>query len=458
MSPKLQSPEQVSPAQRKRESKGTRLNRIQSFGFYCTLALIFLRYSFLSDFLTYLTGKETHVLYIFGPPALFAVLACGGFQRTFREKTPKIWLAFLVWICLGVPFSIWRGGSAGLVIAYIKTIFIFLLFIMGLTIKWTECRKIIYAIGGAAVFNVVIALYFMRPGAERFSFTWTTSIGNSNDYAAHLLMILPFLLFFVLKRGGRKLIRAVFLAALVLGLFEILRTASRGALIAIVVVIAFLLLRGSMRQRIAIGATALIVVAIMIEFLPSDTWNRMQSFSSDGAASKEALESSDIREHLLKESIKCTLEHPLFGVGLGQFSNYEGGGRAQSGHVGWRPTHNSYTEISSDCGVPALLLYLAALIWAFRLLSRIKKQARGLYRNEMVTAAYVIRIGIIGYSIAIFFTNFGWAFQFVLVSALVEAIWRAARHSRRPAEVHAKTRNRLSASAMASEAHYNHAL
>jgi len=405
-------------------------DRLRSFGFNCALALVFLRYSFLSDFFTYLTGKETYVLYIFGPPALLAFLACGGIGRTFRERGPKFWLLFTVWMCLGVPFSIWRGNSAQLALNYVRATFPLLLFTVGLTIRWTECRKVIYAIGGAAAFNTIIAVFFMRSGAERFSFSWTTSIGNSNDYAAHLLMILPFLLYVVLKPGGRKLVKMVVAGVIVLGLFEILRTASRGALIALVVTVAMLLFRGSARQRLAIGATAILVLAVLISFLPRDTWNRMLSFENDAGASKEALESSDIRKHLLEESIKCTLEHPILGVGIGQFATYEAGARTQPGHVGWRPSHNSYTEISSECGIPALLCYLAALIWAFILLGRIEKKARGPQRGEIVSAAYAIRIGIVAYSVAIFFNNFGYAFEFLVVSGLIEAMWRLVRDNR----------------------------
>jgi len=428
------SKERLPRAQESKDS--SRLNSLQVIGFYCAFALVFLRFSFFSDFLTYLTGKQTYVLYVFGPPALLAFLMRRGLQRTFREVGPKLWLGFVVWMFLSVPFSIWRGGSSAEAISYVKTIFVLLLFTVGLTVDWAQCRKLVYAIAAAAVFNVAVGIYFMRSGEERFSFSWTTSIGNSNDFAAHLLMILPFLLFVVLRPSSQKLVRAVCAGAMLLGLYEILRTASRGALIAIVVVIIVVLLRGSARQRVLIGAMALIALAVLIKFLPSETWNRMLSFSDDAGASKEALESSDIRKHLLEESIKCTFEHPLLGIGVGQFGYYESGVRgAQPGHVDWRPTHNSYTEISSECGLGALFFYLAALMWAFRLLGRVEKQANGPDKDEMVRAAYAIRLGVIGYSVAIFFVNFGYAFEFILVSGLIEAIWRVVRENGAPATV-----------------------
>lgn len=421
--------DRVSRARGPRVGKGSRANWLRRFGFYCTVALVFLRFSFLAEYIKHLTGKDLYVLYIFGPPALVALLSSGGLRRTFREKGPKIWLGFLVWMCLSVPFSLWRAGSLQALQNYAKTEFVLLLFIVGLTSGWAECRRIMYAIGAATAFMVVVAGYYMRSGAERLSLEWTGSIGNSNDFAAHLLLTLPFLLFVVLKPNTTKLVRLVCVAPLLLGLFEILRTASRGALIALVVTVLFLLLRGSMKQRIAIGATAAVALAAMIAFLPRDTWNRMLSFSSDEASANQgALESSADREQLLEDSIKCTLEHPLLGVGLNQFPNYE---RAAHGGARWHEPHNSYTQISSECGLPALLLYLAALIWAFRLLARIKRQASGPDKAEIITATYVIGIGVVAYSVAIFFLNFGYAFQFLLVSGLIEAMWRAVRSTSR---------------------------
>lgn len=427
--PRWESLQRPAPGNQRGGVKQSGSNSLRRVGLYCTIALVFLRYSFLSEFITSLSGKQTYVLYIFGTPALLAFLFCSGLRRTFREKGPRIWLGFLICMCLSVPFSIWRGGSLHEVQDYVKTEFILLLFLVGLTTGWAECRRIIYAIGAASAFMVGVAAYYMRSGAERLSLKWTGQIGNSNDLAAHLLLTLPFLLFIVLKPNTSKLVRLLFLVPVLMGVFEILRTASRGALIALVVTVLFLLWRGSTKQRIAIGATAIVALAVMIAILPRDTWNRMLSFSDDAGASQEALLSSNIREHLLRDSIRCTLEHPLFGIGIGQFGYYVAGMSSQMRQAEWQPTHNSYTEISSECGVPALLFYLAALIWAFRLLARIKQQASGPENGELVTATYVISAGIVAYSVAIFFLNFAYAFQFLLVSGLIEAMWRAMRHS-----------------------------
>ena len=74
--------------------------------------------------------------------------------------------------------------------------------------------------------------------------------------------------------------------------------------------------------------------------------------------------SLDARRELLTESIRVTMHHPLFGVGPGNFQAY-----TQSWHV----THNTYTELSSETGLPGLGLFLAILLLTFRSLKQVSE-------------------------------------------------------------------------------------
>src|SRR5215472_7124791 len=72
--------------------------------YYCSLALIFLRFSFIHELITVRLGIDTHILYIIGPPALFGFLFMGGPQRVFGSRAAWYWTAFTVWSCLAVLF------------------------------------------------------------------------------------------------------------------------------------------------------------------------------------------------------------------------------------------------------------------------------------------------------------------------------------------------------------------
>ena len=407
---------------------------VRSVCFKCALVLVFLRFSFLHETIAFLTGVNPYLLYIFAPLALIGVVVFGGLQRTFRWTSSLFWAGFVAWMALAIPFSSWRGGSLTHVVTFVRTDFVMLLITAGLARTWAECRKLIYAIATAAIFNLGTAHIFVNTASgSRFGMEWKGVIANPDDLAAHLLLVLPFLLFIVLKPRTRTIFRLVCAGATVIGLFQILRTGSRGALVALLVTIVFVFVRGSARQRIAVGAIAPVVLAILIGLLPSSTWNRLTSLSARAGAPEEAVASSEAREYLLKKSIVYTLQKPLFGVGPGQFSAYEGESRVSEGLKGyWHDTHNSYTQISSECGIPSLLFYIAAAVETFRQLGKIRRRAAASHQHEIVTAVFCITTGLVAYSTAAAFVNFGYRFYFPAISGLVGAMYLAVRDASRP--------------------------
>ncbi len=64
---------------------------------------------------------------------------------------------------------------------------------------------------------------------------------------------------------------------------------------------------------------------------------------------------------------------PLTGVGPSQFANIEGETSREDGRQGaWQVTpHNAYTQVSSEMGIPGLLIFLAAIIATYRTFKRI---------------------------------------------------------------------------------------
>ena len=290
-----------------------------------------------------------------------------------------------------------------------------------------------YAIAAAGVINMATANLF-GTGGNRLNSKLVGTIGNSNDLAAHLLLVVPFLFFIALKPHTGLLLRLFSTAAGTLGIFDILRSSSRGALIALLLTVLFLFVRGSARLKVIVGACAVVLLVYFVILLPSATRQRLMSFSAGAGSSEEAMESSDIREYLLKQSIIDTLQHPLFGVGPDEFGLYNGTNApenvtsgAPERYILWRETHNSYTQISSECGIAALVFYLAAGVSTFVLLAKIRKRATGASQREIVTAVNCITIGLMSFSIAILFVNFGYYFQFPVISGLVVAMWFAVK-------------------------------
>jgi O-antigen ligase len=212
-----------------------------------------------------------------------------------------------------------------------------------------------------------------------------------------------------------------------MGYIIVLSTASRGALLAIVASGIFLLIRASSTQRIAIALALPTLGAMALFVLPESTRSRLVNFS--GGEKNEASESADARSYLLKQSILYSVQRPLFGVGPGNFSVYEGNQSREQGRRGaWHNAHNSYTQVSAENGIPAIVFYLAAILGAYRMLARTNKlaRARGPGGEEIARVTLWMLVSFVGFLTAITFLNFYQTFYIPALVGIAVAVSRAA--------------------------------
>jgi O-antigen ligase len=133
-----------------------------------------------------------------------------------------------------------------------------------------------------------------------------------------------------------------------------------------------LVVRGNVRGRI-VGVGIVVVLLVSLSLAPMIFWQRLSTvldtsniLTSEVAAS--AAESTEDHLAVLNRSIQYTLEYPVFGLGLGNFQVANGTDLARPS--AWMGTHNTFTQISSEAGIPALLLFLALLALAMRNMRR----------------------------------------------------------------------------------------
>jgi O-antigen ligase len=387
---------------------------------YCVLALVFIRCSLVHEALTHQLGFNIYPLYFFGIPAIAGVFLTGGLRRVFQFRTAVYWTLFGLWLVPAAILSIWRGGSFTLVTDYLKTDLIMLFVVSGLVMTWEECKAGILVIAAATVTTLGLFVLFAQKDINGRTNIEFGIVSNSNDYACHLILLLPFLLWVVLSLKS-TLVRFAALLTLAFGVYQVLASGSRGALIATGGAIITYVLGTSRRQRII---AIILIPALMIaafNMLPSTVVQRIFSFSeSNATASAEALESSRIRQRLLHDSIVDTFYHPLFGVGPGQFSTAEGTSKTPGQDSGlWFEAHNSYTQVSSETGLPGFAFFMAGLLSTALLLNRVAEESRGTIASaEIRNAVLCLRIAIVGFCIAIFFLNFAYTFYLPTLAGL----------------------------------------
>jgi O-antigen ligase len=188
----------------------------------------------------------------------------------------------------------------------------------------------------------------------------------------------------------------------------------------------------SVKIALVLGLPTLAMLAI--PFVPSHAMDRLTTFFRSGDnQTSEATESAEARRRLFEQSITLTLSHPVLGVGPGQFMESEGALAKASGQRGmWHQTHNTYTQVSSECGIPALICFVSALIFTLRRLWK----ARSADDPLLASVAQVLFISTFAFAVCVFFLSHAYGFAFLISTSLAISIdrLRAMRESA-PADV-----------------------
>ena len=394
------------------------------FSLWLMLVVVFLRISGLHQAQAYLLHVNLKLLYVAGIPAALGTVLCGGLQRSFRGKPAFFWTAFTLWMFVTVPFAHWPGGALLMTtLPYFRTNLIMLFMVAGLVIEWKECQSLMRCMAWGALGTLFLARIFQNPVfQERFGLEFGT-VSNPNDFACHLLLVLPFL-YWVVLTAKSFVLRLICLAGIGYGIYLVVGTASRGALIGLCVVALFYLLWGSMVQRVALVVLAPLTILVLLTTVSHSALNRIVSFSSSSEnASQEALESSASRRYLLEKSIEYALKFPIFGVGPGMFPFYEGSHNAIIGtHGSWHGTHNTFTQVASETGAPGLIFFVGGLASSLAIFYSIfRKASRRPNCLDIRNACMCVLLGLVGFIVSSTFLNFAYFFYQPLIGGMAVA-------------------------------------
>jgi hypothetical protein len=118
----------------------------------------------------------------------------------------------------------------------------------------------------------------------------------------------------------------------------------------------------------------------------------------------------------------------VFGIGLFQFPNYEGRMSIQAGVTGnWHETHNAITQVSSECGVPAVIFFVVAIGSSMVSVNRIYGQARREGYTEIANASFCYLLSMVGYLTSIIFLSNAYRYYLPVMIGLAVAMTTSAQ-------------------------------
>jgi len=404
-----------------------RENPFRKVVFNVLVALVFIKFGLLHEYIGFTTGYDFHLILILGVMALVGLVMAGTVGRASKIGVTKLWILFGVWLVLACPFSFWVGGSVSFVLTnYLPTTFSLFFLTATVPINFGEMRKLLLAAGYSALFLGVIARKFAVISVGGRAELMFGSIKNSGDLGAFLILCLAFLLYLWVE-SKNWLVRIAVLLAAGSNVWISLSTASRSALIGLAAVGLFLLIWGSGKMRVVFLVGAILTTLMAAAFLPGVVVARLSTLwtsedVSQSAAAAEAEGSGEMRQMIMQRALKYTLQHPILGVGPDAFPDYDAvmTRRAHQRAV-WLETHNAYLQISTEAGIPALLFLVGSMIAAFRGLSRIHRQGRSspnAKARQYASAAFTLMMAIVIVASFSLFLSHGYSFWIPLILGL----------------------------------------
>jgi O-antigen ligase len=178
------------------------------------------------------------------------------------------------------------------------------------------------------------------------------------------------------------------------------------------------------KAKIVVAVSVLCVVGLLTLSQPSlDRYLTLFTSHVNGEAAASARESSRSREQKLRESVELTLRNPLFGVGMGVFMPASVGlAKEKGGPVDWQASHNSYTQVSSELGIPGILILLAIFASALRQVWRIDREAKRAARDNVRQYAFTILVAIVVLLMHFCVDSMAYLFYMPLIAGLATAL------------------------------------
>ena len=279
-----------------------------------------------------------------------------GLGRRRKVKFPlalTFLLLLFVQMIMSIPFAIgWKAEAFQMVFSsFAKGVVVALL--IGLLVETLpQLRRLLFVQAAAVSFMAISSLAQHHTNAGRLIGAAGGIFENSNDLAINVAVNLPLCFAFLLRAKGslRKGLWAIPCAAM---LGVVLLTYSRSGFLSLVVAgLIGLWEFGIKGRRYHLILLAGFAVVMMMAFAPANYSVRLQSIFVGRIKGSIDRGSEEARKELLQTSLQLMWEHPLLGVGPGNFPIVTGK---------WLVAHNTYSEMGAEVGIPAVILFLLVL-------------------------------------------------------------------------------------------------
>ncbi|HWR51891.1 MAG TPA: O-antigen ligase family protein [Bryobacteraceae bacterium] len=350
-------------------------------------------------------------LFLFLSATLLLYAAITHRLRYLRNTPSALFLFMTVWMVAAGLLGMYPGGSAErLTEVWARSLLAYVVVVCMAT-HLGAVRRLMAAIAWCLPAFSVLSVWL--PGyVDGRLMILVSTLANPNDFALFLVVALPFGVWYVAESRHWTVLRLIVAASVFHAVIMLVQTGSRGGMMsAIAVLITGMVLCGR-NMRMVLGVSALAAALIGLAVVPQSLQQRYVTIvyddvpETEGSSASFAVGSKYARLELFLTSLRATAEHPLFGVGPGMFPDYIGMKLREQGRQGpWQQTHNAYTQMSAEAGIPAALAFLGVVLFCWRHANRVRKAALTPALRQHAGMSVCLLAALTGYAFCALFSS-----------------------------------------------------
>ena len=300
---------------------------------------------------------------------------------------------FMVWTSITTVAALYPGESYEKWLVMAKTFFIVLMIPVLIQTR-EQFRLLIWVIVISLAYYGVKGGVFvlLTGGAFRVWGPAGSYIEDNNALAVALVIIVPMLRYLQLTSPHRS-VRWILLAMMLLCAIAVFGSYSRGALLAVTAMGAFLWLKG--RHKLAFIMIAFISLPFILSYMPEQWYRRMETIGT-----YELDSSAGMRLNSWGTMLNIAKDRPIFGAGYEVAKKQVYDRYAPDPSFLPQVAHSIYFEALGSHGFTGLALYLTLLLCHWRYAGRIVRKAAD--RHDLAWARHyglMMQVSIVGFAV-----------------------------------------------------------
>lgn len=355
-------------------------------------------------------------------------------EKTNLQLTGWLVIIFLFWSLISSAFTIGLFDVSfeyWIRFAKVVMLFLFILFVLRTKLHldfFLWC--LILSVGAYGAFEGV--KFIITGGSHKIAGMNGHILGDRNNLAVALVMLIPICIYFIRSDYSKnsKIVKLGFQGLILLLIFSILGTNSRGGLISLLFLGAYFLSQA--KNKIIYIIVASFVIGISLQMVPDEWFQRMNTIE---AADQD--KSFMGRVVAWKLSLMIALENPIFGggmkslenLGVWQYFSYQ----FHLGYLSWfytgsevpqpigRAAHSIYFQVLGEQGFGGLFIFLSIITTSIFRANRVQKHVDA--EPWMKDMAKMLKLSILSFMIggaALSFAYYDALFAIIALLILIE--------------------------------------